>query len=93
MSIQDRKHRAIQNILNNETYTPHSGVYQLLEKALGKLSVSDLNSLDLIVSIKCNDARNLGPKIISGVEETEGYKMLSDRDKAIYNNFRVASEG
>ena len=42
----------IQEILQNNVYLPHSGLYRQLENSLQKLSKSDLSNLNLIIKIK-----------------------------------------
>jgi len=50
----------IRNILANETYMPDSGLYQMLETALGRLSLDALASLALLVSLKVTEGEQRG---------------------------------
>ena len=50
------KYGYIHGILKNSTYLPESGLYRNLAAALEKLTADQLCNLDLIVSIKSDDA-------------------------------------
>lgn len=51
------KEMALSLILKNSVYMEDSGMISDLRRALGKLSVCHLKNLELIVSIKTQDAR------------------------------------
>jgi hypothetical protein len=50
--IADEKLRVIRQILDNKVYMLDSGMYQIVEQALNKLSLGVLQSLLLIIQNK-----------------------------------------
>ena len=54
----DQKCRDINAILKNETYMEDSGLMRNLVKALSRVSKSNLVNLDLIIKLKCNEAKS-----------------------------------
>jgi hypothetical protein len=46
----------VSSILENETYTPDSGLYQRLALVLNRLPLGDLENLALLVSLKETEA-------------------------------------
>jgi hypothetical protein len=51
-SNEERKRRAIDRILDNETFMDDSGVIVQLTKTLLKLSASDLENLAMVIDAK-----------------------------------------
>jgi hypothetical protein len=51
------KQKLIAEILKNKVYLPESGLMQQLTAALGKVSLVNLNQLQVIVTEKMNDAK------------------------------------
>jgi hypothetical protein len=46
---RDKKSTLIDEMIRNEVYLPESGLYQCVKRSLMKLSLDDLESLDLIL--------------------------------------------
>lgn len=57
------KFEIIQAILKQEFYLPESGTYQKVSKGLEKLSYEELESLNLLLTLRITESNDLAVKV------------------------------